>query len=48
MRKKGSYQRQNPFESPRFCGIYTFMRLSHIRMLDDVDFLIIGIPFDTP
>lgn len=33
--------------SPRFSGIKTFMRLPHSRDLDDVDFAVIGIPFDT-
>jgi agmatinase len=32
---------------PRFSGIRTFMRLPHITDLDDVDFAVIGAPFDT-
>lgn len=32
---------------PRFSGIRTFMRLPHVTDLTDVDFAIIGIPFDT-
>lgn len=33
--------------SPRFSGIKTFMRLPHSRELANVDFAVIGIPFDT-
>ncbi len=33
--------------SPRFCGIRTFMRLEHIQTTDNVDFVIVGVPFDT-
>jgi agmatinase len=33
--------------SPRFAGIKTFMRLPNIRTYEDVDFAIVGIPFDT-
>lgn len=33
--------------SPRFSGIKTFMRLPHSRDLKNVDFAVIGIPFDT-
>ena len=32
---------------PRFEGIRTFMRLPHTTNLNNVDFLIAGIPFDT-
>ena len=31
---------------PRFSGIKTFMRLPYTTDLDDVDFAIVGIPFD--
>ncbi len=34
-------------EYPRFEGIRTFMRLPHTTKLDNVDFLIAGVPFDT-
>lgn len=34
-------------ESPRFCGIKTFMRLPHVKTVEDVDFVIAGSPFDT-
>ncbi len=33
--------------APRFAGIKTFMRLPHVKTTDDVDFAIIGAPFDT-
>ena len=32
---------------PKFCGIRTFMRLPHIQTVDDIDFAVVGIPFDT-
>lgn len=41
------YQPKNSLVSPRFEGIKTFMRLPHLETTDDVDFLIIGVPFDT-
>jgi len=34
-------------EYPRFEGIRTFMRLPHTTKLENVDFLIAGVPFDT-
>ena len=33
--------------SPRFCGVRTFMRLPHVKTVDDIDFAVIGVPFDT-
>ena len=33
--------------SPRFSGVKTFMRLPHTTDLNDVDFAVMGIPFDT-
>ncbi len=41
------YGPADALESPRFCGIATFMRLPHLRTTEDVDVAIIGIPFDT-
>ena len=38
---------QDSLQSPRFCGIPTFMRLPHTRVLDGVDVAVVGIPFDT-
>ncbi|SFJ23932.1 agmatinase [Thermoflavimicrobium dichotomicum] len=44
----GKYQPKNSFESPRFSGPRTFMRLPYVEHLDDeMDFVVIGIPFDT-
>lgn len=33
--------------APRFTGIRTFMRLPNVQDMTDVDFAIVGIPFDT-
>lgn len=36
--------------SPRFSGVKTFMRMELVEdesVLDDVDFAVLGIPFDT-
>jgi agmatinase len=41
------YQPKDASKSPRFCGIRTFMRLEHIQTTEDVDFVVIGVPFDT-
>jgi len=41
------YQPINSFESPRFCGVRTFMRLPNKSTLTDVDFIVVGVPFDT-
>ena len=37
----------NSMESPRFSGIKTFMRMDYTQDLEDVDFAVVGIPFDT-
>lgn len=41
------YKTINSLKSPRFSGIKTFMRLQHVVTTDDVDFVIVGIPFDS-
>ncbi len=41
------YQPLDAMEYPRFEGIRTFMRLPHVTELEDVDFAIVGVPFDT-
>jgi agmatinase len=41
------YQPKDSSQSPRFCGVRTFMRLEHIRTTDNVDFAVLGVPFDT-
>jgi len=45
MKKK--YKPLNAMKYPRFEGIRTFMRLPHVEHLNDIDFLIAGVPFDT-
>ncbi|MGL4861023.1 MAG: agmatinase [Enterobacteriaceae bacterium] len=32
--------------SPRFSGIRTFMRLPHVTTLEEVDFVVLGLPYD--
>ncbi|AMA74203.1 MULTISPECIES: agmatinase [Aneurinibacillus] len=41
------YEPANSFESPRFCGVRTFMRLPYVQTTEDVDFVVLGAPFDT-
>lgn len=44
------YKKYHPIdslESPRFCGIKTFLRLPNKQTTKDIDFAIVGIPFDT-
>lgn len=41
------YRPKDSSLSPRFCGIPTFMRLEQIRTTENVDFVVLGIPFDT-
>jgi agmatinase len=43
----GKYQPINSQESPRFCEVRTFMRLPYIKTDEDVDFAVMGVPFDT-
>lgn len=33
--------------SPRFCGVRTFMRLEQRATTENVDFVVVGVPFDT-
>ena len=40
------YGPPDSFETPRFSGPRTFMRLPHVRDLEDVDVAIVGIPTD--
>lgn len=40
------YKAKNSLKSPRYSGIRTFMRMENIETLDDVDFVIVGIPYD--
>lgn len=41
------YQPKDSSQSPRFSGIRTFMRLEHLPTTDSVDFVVVGVPFDT-
>ena len=41
------YKPISSLKSPRFSGIKTFMRLPHVNTTDDIDFAIVGLPFDT-
>lgn len=41
------YQPLNPLKYPRFCGPATFFHLPHVRILENVDFIIAGVPFDS-
>ena len=41
------YKPVDPRKSPRFSGIRTFMRLPHVKTTEGIDFVIVGVPFDT-
>lgn len=41
------YQAADSQDSPRFSGIKTFMRMEYVKTTEDIDFAIIGIPFDS-
>ncbi len=41
------YKPVDSVKSPRFCGIRTFMRLPHVTTTEEVDFAVVGVPFDT-
>ena len=41
------YEPANSFETPRFSGVRTFMRLPNVLDLDNSDAAIVGVPFDT-
>jgi agmatinase len=42
-----SYDPANSFETPRFSGVRTFMRLPNVQDLQNSDVAIVGAPFDT-
>ncbi len=44
---KKQYKPLDAMVYPRFSGIRTFMRLPHVVDLEDVDFAVVGVPFDT-
>ena len=41
------YAPEDSLKSPRFTGPTTFARLPHVRILEEVDVAIVGVPFDT-
>ncbi|MCQ6268125.1 agmatinase [Fictibacillus sp. WQ 8-8] len=41
------YEPIDSLHSPRFSGIKTFMRLPYVKTEKDIDFAVIGVPFDT-
>ncbi|WP_410982228.1 agmatinase [Bacillus cereus] len=41
------YKPKDSAMSPRFCGVKTFMRLEQKNTTENVDFAVLGIPFDT-
>lgn len=41
------FQPKDSSQSPRFCGIRTFMRLENVVTTENVDFVVLGVPFDT-
>ncbi|MEN1968777.1 agmatinase [Lentibacillus sp. N15] len=41
------YQPKDSSKSPRYTGPRTFMRLEYLPTTEDVDFAVIGVPFDT-
>lgn len=41
------YEPANSFETPRFSGVRTFMRLPNVQDLESADAAIVGAPFDT-
>lgn len=41
------YQPKDSSKSPRFTGVRTFMRLENIQTTENVDFVVVGVPFDT-
>ncbi len=41
------YQAADSQESPRFSGIKTFMRMEYVKTTENIDFAVVGIPFDS-
>lgn len=42
-----TYKPADSQATPRFCGVRTFMRLPHVRTTENIDFAVVGVPFDT-
>ena len=47
MSEKKRYKAADSQESPRFSGIKTFMRMEYVKTTEDIDFAVVGIPFDS-
>ena len=47
MSSKEIKQPASALSSPRFCNMGNFMRMQKIESLDGLDFVVVGIPFDT-
>jgi len=41
------YKPINSLESPRFAEVKTFMRLPYVKTTEDIDYAVVGVPFDT-
>ena len=41
------YEPADSFETPRFSGVRTFMRLPNVQDLENADAAVVGVPFDT-
>lgn len=41
------YQPIKSSQTPSFCGLRSFMRLPYLNVLEDVDFVVIGLPLDS-
>ncbi len=41
------YKAKNSLEVSWFAGVKTFMRMEHVVTTDDIDFAVVGIPYDT-
>lgn len=41
------YKPKDATNSPRYCGVRTFMNLPNIKTTQNVDFVVAGVPFDT-
>lgn len=44
---KMKYQQVNSKDMPRFSGVSTYIRLPNVTTTEDIDFAVVGIPYDT-
>lgn len=47
MTKKPKYTQLDAQKIPRYVGINTFMRLPYVQTTEDIDYAIVGLPYDT-